>query len=103
MARMLSLQARNNGDIWMSLWASINDEGDFVIEGHDLGPGDSEYEWITVVRAEHIPALITLLGGNADDDLLDIVERDWKPVEGAGLERRIRESEIPNELEVWRH
>lgn len=31
MARMLSLQARTNGDIWMSLWASINDEGDFVI------------------------------------------------------------------------
>ena len=33
--------------------------------------------------------------GTDGGDLLEIIERDWKPVQGEGLEKRIRESGIP--------
>ena len=52
------------------------------------------------MKAAYVPEIITLLGGTDGDDLLKIIEQDWKPVQGEGLEKRIRESEIPYNLEV---
>jgi hypothetical protein len=96
-----------NGDISMNLWATIDDEGNLLIEGQDLGPVDedgdmNEYEWVTMVAAELLPRVLELLGGAPGDDLLDLIERDWVPKEGAGLERMIRDSGIPYDLETWR-
>jgi len=98
--RTLTLQNRMNGNIRLRLQAILEDNGDFTIYGCDRGPknddGDRfEYIWEFTVNALHIPGLITLLGGADEDNLLEIIERDWKPVQGEGLEKRIRESGIP--------
>ena len=100
MGRTLTLQNRMNGNIRLKLQAILEDNGDFSIYGCDRGPknadGDRfEYIWEFTVKALHVSELITLLGGADGDDLLEIIERDWKPVQGEGLEKRIRESEIP--------
>jgi len=49
-----------------------------------------------------LPRVLELLGGAPGDDLLDLIERDWVPKEGAGLERIFRDSGIPYDLETWR-
>ena len=94
-----------NGNIRIKLQAVLEDNGDFTIYGCDRGSkntdGDRfEYIWEITVKAANVPEIITLLGGTDGDDLLKIIEQDWKPVQGEGLEKRIRESEIPYNLEV---
>lgn len=43
-------------------------DGDFVIEGYECGPevesrtGSSVFEWLRIVRAEHLPVLFASLG-----------------------------------------
>ena len=106
MERIVELRNRMNGDTLMHLWARINDAGDFSIEGQDLGPMDesgdsSEYEWITKVKNSDVPSLVVLLGGTSDQDIIDIIERDWAPKEGNGLDGLVRESGIPFESAIW--
>ena len=105
--RTLTLQNRMNGNIRLRLQAILEDNGDFTIYGCDRGPknddGDRfEYIWEFMVKGANVPELVRLLGGTDGDDLLKIIERDWKPVQGEGLERRIRESEIPYNLDIDR-
>ena len=105
MGRTLTLQNRINGNILLKLKAILEDNGDFTIYGCDRGPknvdGDRfEYIWEFTVNALYVPGLITLLGGADGNDLLEIIERDWKPVEGEGLEKKIRENGIPFNLEI---
>jgi hypothetical protein len=96
------LQHRKNGDVWLNLSCGFNEAGDFVIAGHDLG-SDFTYEWWTTVMAADVPALIALLGGSPGDDLLEIMVRDWVPLEGDGLEKLIRESDVPSQFENYHH
>ena len=96
-----------NGDTHLHLWAKVGGGGDFSIEGYDLGPtgewGDcSEYEWIVEVKKSDLPSLVALLGGAPNQDILDVIERDWAPTEGDGLERLVRESGISFNTAVWR-
>ena len=98
----LILQKRRNGELWLNLSCGLNEQGDFVIAGHDLGPG-TEYEWWTPVAAVDIPTLIELLGGAPEDDLFEILEREWVPVEGDGLERKIRSSVVPSSFSNYHH
>jgi hypothetical protein len=89
-----------NGNIRLKLQAILEDNGDFTIYGCDRGPknvdGDRfEYIWEFTVKALHVSEIVTLLGGADGVDLLEIIERDWKPIQGEGLEKRIRESGIP--------
>ena len=89
-----------NGNIRIKLQAILEDNGDFTIYGCDRGPknadGDRfEYIWEFIVKDLHVPELVRLLGGTDGDDLLEIIERDWKPVQGEGLEKKIRENGIP--------
>ena len=107
MGRTLTLQNRVNGNIRLKLQAILEDSGDFTIYGCDRGPknavGDRfEYIWEFMVKGANVPELVRLLGGTDGDDLLKIIERDWKPVQGEGLERRIRESELPYNLDIDR-
>jgi hypothetical protein len=53
---------------------------DLHIDGQDLGPGtapvssDGEYEWFKTIRAGDVPKVVMLLGGDADDDVLNLLE-----------------------------
>ena len=100
MGRTLTLQNRMNGNIRLKLQAILEDNGDFTIYGCDRGPKSAdgerfEYIWEFTVKALRVPEIIALLEGTDGGDLLEIIERDWKPVQGEGLEKRIRESGIP--------
>ena len=62
------------------LAARRREDGGIVIEGHDLGrgvevlgPGLSEYEWSWVIGPDAVPAALAALGGQADDDLLQLL------------------------------
>jgi len=106
MVKSVRLQDRMNGDIHLNLWAGLEDNGDFTINGMDLGSRDSdgdrsEYEWTVTVSRENVPALARLLGSLPDEDVLETVERKWVKVEGEGLDKLIRESDVPSELEMY--
>jgi hypothetical protein len=101
------LQDRMNGLMHLSLLALVDDEGDFMTIGSDDGKTspDSErtsYGWEFTVAKKDVPAVVALLGGKENENILDIVRRDWVPVEGEGLERKIRESGIEYTLYVDR-
>ena len=59
---------------------SLNEDGDLVWAGQDLGPGvgilikgATEYEFWRTVPAAHIPALVAALGGQPGDDATRLV------------------------------
>lgn len=98
----VTLQDRMNGSVRLQRWAGFAEDGAFEISGCDvdLGERDFEYEWTTRVEATAVPALCALLGASSPADLLDVLRRDWVPVEGEGLEAAIRASDVPSSLFV---
>jgi hypothetical protein len=68
--RTVILRDERDGDDLRSVVAYVQKNGDFVIDGQDLGPtverilgeGVREYEWTRVVEAAEIPKLLRLLG-----------------------------------------
>ena len=105
MSRTVRLQDRQNNEAQWSLWAKVDDKGDFVIEGQVIGRvfGDDawEHEWERRVKRVDVPALLVLLGGKPDQDVLDVVEAHWLSIEGAGLEELITGSDVLSNLDVW--
>jgi hypothetical protein len=61
------------------LRARVDDNGDVVIEGQDLGEtpqrfwGSGEYEWAITIPAESVSDLVIKLGGQPGDDALDLL------------------------------
>ena len=105
--RTLTLQNRMNGNVQLRLQAILEDNGDFTIYGCDIEPRNPdgerfEYIWEFTVKSSHVPELVTLLGGMDGDDLLAIINRDWKAVQGEGLEQIIRESGMPYDSNIDR-
>src|SRR5215831_5777377 len=83
------------------LEAYLDDQGSLRIDGQDLGPAttvvspEGEYESGRVIRAEHLPELLRLLGGAAGDDILELLERRWSGPRSGDLERVLRDCSIP--------
>ncbi|GEM_PF-483009 len=105
MEQELTLQQRRHNNVSMHYWASMCEDGDFTLNGLDLGVGESnddfEYEWIVTVNAEDVPSLRALLGCEDGEELFDVLRRVWLPVEGVGLEKLIRESTVPSTFSSW--
>jgi hypothetical protein len=88
---------------WLA--ARIRDDGVLVIEGQDLGDGVEaalgqgirEYEWVTEVRAEDIPALVAALGGAQGADVLEVI-RATCLADPPLLDRAIRAAGITPQL-----
>lgn len=105
--RRLTLRQENNGADRRFLEAYFDDHGDLHVDGQDLGPGtavassDGEYEWYQTIRAAHFAELRTLLGAGANEDLLDVLARSYCGQGSYSLEKLLRESAIPIELQVW--
>lgn len=89
------------------LRAHLDDRGSLHLDGQDLGPrtrpvsNDGEYEWSRTIDAKHPPALVELLGGEPDSDVLELLESKYSGEASYELERLIREADIPSELHVW--
>lgn len=71
------------------LGASIDENGDLVITGQDLGPGVEEafgpgireYEWVWTVKKGELPKLAAALGG----DVMTCLARDYSGARAADL------------------
>lgn len=89
-----------------SVHVSLDEDGDLVWSGHDLGPevgalqaGASEYEFWRYVRAKHVPALLAALGGAAGDDVARLVSKRFRSdVELAAFAEA---HDIPTEFSSW--
>jgi hypothetical protein len=98
------VEHRNGVDRHVHL--SLNEDGDLVWAGHDLGPGagahiggSSEYEFWRTVPAEHLPALLAALGGEPDGDVAALVgERFTSDVQ---LDEFAKEHGIPTGFHSW--
>ena len=105
-AKVVVLRNEREGRDSRYLEAYLDDQGSLRIDGHDLGPAttvvspDGEYEWGRIVRAEHLPELLQLLGGKAGDDILELLERRWSGPRSGELEQVLRDCSIPIALFV---
>ena len=74
-------RARREGTRYLS--ATLNRDG-LEIFGADRGPGvarfwgEDEYEWQYWIAAEDIPALVAALGGAPGDDVLALLQRQYR-------------------------
>ncbi len=81
--RVVTLREEVDGPDRRHLWAYVDEEGNLHIDGQDLGPrtapvsADGEYGWFQTIRKGQLPELRQLLGGNPDDDVLDLLESKW--------------------------
>ncbi len=85
----------------------IDQKGNLVIEGQDLGPrtapvsSDGEYEWFRTIRKQDLPRLLLALGGEPEADLLGLLKTRWSGEASYELEQTIADAGIPSELHVW--
>jgi hypothetical protein len=102
--RTVNLRDERVGQDTRHLWAYLDDDGNLHIDGQDLGPAtapvsaDGEYEWFQEIAASEVPALLSLLGAQPEELILNVLAR-YTGKRSYELERRLRESAIP----VQRH
>jgi hypothetical protein len=105
--RQVVLRDEHVGPDSRFLGASIDSNGDLMIEGHDLGPGtapissDGEYEWTTTIAAGDIPRLLELLGAPGSTDILEVLQTRFSGRHSYELERTIRDSGIKTGFWSW--
>ena len=105
--RVVTLRDEIDGPDRRHLSAHVDQEGNLHIDGQDLGPktaivsSDGEYEWFETIKKTDLPRLIGLLGGEANADILDVLEENWTGQRAADLEALLRESDIEVERFVW--
>ena len=95
--RMLVLRDETDGRDRRSLLAYTAPNGDFVLDGQDLGPaveqwfGDGlrEYEWTRTVAASDVPRLVELLDSSPDTDVQLALEAWLRSHPAADLEKLI--------------
>ena len=84
------------------LSARLNEQGDLVIEGQDLGQGVKdifdciEYEWAWTIKSEHLPAMKKALSAN--NGILDALKQHFSDKNAANLHSFIKDHEIPHEF-----
>jgi hypothetical protein len=108
--RTVSLRAERNGADWRNLDAYIDEAGNLVIDGQDLGPGtammsdDGEYEWKYTFPPSSIGPLLAALGGGAGEHILDVLSRRYTGPGSYDLEAVIRATKdtIPRQFWNWR-
>lgn len=65
--------------------ARLTEDGDLIIEGHDIGPSVQRFwgarfrecEWAILVRAANVPQLVAVLGGSKGDDVLSLLSSQY--------------------------
>ena len=101
--KKIVLRKERNERDYRFLGAEINENGDLVIDGHDLGNGVegafscSEYEWSWTVRAEHIGKLKIALGSKGN--ILRTLKKKFSNEKAADLYAFLQSSKVP--FEGW--
>ena len=97
------LRDERDGGRLRFLSAEIQQNGDLIFEGQDLGPdveaffGSSEYEWQWTIKAEHMPILQKALGDGGD--IINMLETRFSNEKSAGVLSFLEEHNIP--FESW--
>jgi hypothetical protein len=97
------LRDEHDGADSRHLSAHLTAGGDLRIDGQDLGPAtapvsdDGEYEWTTTVRAEHLPGLVALLGGDPGADVLGLLAERYTGPRAYKLEQILSGGAVPIE------
>jgi hypothetical protein len=76
----VTLRAEIVGADQRHLWAQIDDNGDLVIAGQDLGPsveqffGEREYEWAHTIKKQYIPQFLELLDQDPGANVMNVLQ-----------------------------
>ena len=97
------LRSVNEGSDTRHLEASLNEDGDLMIEGRDYGDGVEEffgcreYEWVWTIRSADLAALLNALGTKTD--ILFALQERFSGERAADLKPFLDEHKIPHD--VW--
>ena len=106
---VVSMRQLRREDLRSFLDAGINEDGDLVLEGQDLGEfveqamGTDEYEYAKTYAKSTFPAILEALSEPADLDILEVIAARWCGNEVSfEFERRLEKAGIPRDLWTWR-
>jgi hypothetical protein len=105
--RRVTLRSERRAKNTYSLWAYIDANGNLHVDGQDLGPvtepvsGDGEYEYFKTIAAADVPLLLGLLGAPPNSDVLDVLASFWSDSASWELERLLRASDIPMNIDTY--
>jgi hypothetical protein len=105
--RRVRLRDGKDGPDRRFLCAYLDGDDNLRIDGQDLGPktasvsSDGEYEWFRTIKADDIPQLLRLLGADAGDNVLNVLEQHWCGKRAGDLEKIIRDSGIETNLVTY--
>ena len=100
------LNERDGPNSWF-IDASLDDQGNLLIAGQDLGPAtavvstDGEYEWSVTVPASSLSRAVVVLGGRTGEPILELLARNYGGRAAYGIRRKLEEAGIPVELFTW--
>ena len=105
--RIILRDSRDGGGTRLET-AQIEDDGTLRITGHDTGSRVTEffgtaitsYEWVYLVAPARVDALLRLLGGAEDDDVLDALAAYYQQ-RGGQLSELMRGPEVAAEFDNW--
>jgi len=88
--------------------AQIDDDGTLRVTGHHTGPGVSEffgdaitsYDWAYVIAPDRVGTLLTLLGGHAGDDVLDLLAA-YQDQHGGRVDDLLRGPQVAADFSNW--
>ena len=90
-----------------TLWAYLDRSGRLHIEGEDFGltnasvNAQGEYEWHETIAATDVPKVVELLGGSPDDDVLQLLEKNWSGEASYGLRGQAPHQRPRDQREAW--
>jgi hypothetical protein len=95
--------------IWSHLQARIDEKGNLLIEGQDMGSSVGEifddelyeYEYVTTIKQKDISLLIAAFNGNRDDSILVLIKEKCTGENSINLEKLIKDKDIPNQVWNW--
>ena len=105
MSRVIEMRKIRDPLGYRSLTATILSSGALEIHGHDIGgtaavSDDGEYEWYKTFPVPMLPALLHLLGADAGEDILDVIQSRYCGAGAEVFEELVRESDLKPELFV---
>ncbi|WP_030156972.1 hypothetical protein [Glycomyces sp. NRRL B-16210] len=101
--RRVTLRSERTPTSSHSMWAYVDDDGALHVDGHDLDPalesfvGKDEAETFKTVKAEHLGALVELLGGEPGADVLDLLAERYTGPGSYELNRILGSGAVPVE------
>jgi hypothetical protein len=107
-ARRVVLRDARNGRGTQFEAAHLEDDGTLRVTGHHTGPGVSEfsgdaitsYDWAYVIAPGRVGTLFTVLGGQAGDDVFDLLAT-YHDQHGGQMNDLLRDPQVAATFSNW--